>query len=136
MKEYARTEQQQYSNQPYNTYNNQLNQNWENNNMPAQDMQSYEQASASTSAAQARNWNGTSYAQNTYQTNGQNGICGDYLLKFLKYCTHLFTVALIFYCYFSSIFCRDIAWLRCVSIRTTFDEPRQRTSKHSKWHIS
>lgn len=74
MTEYARTEQQQYPNQPYNTYNNQVNQNWENNNMPAQDMQSYEQASASTSAAQARNWNGT-YAQNTYQTNGQNGIC-------------------------------------------------------------
>ncbi|PKK60980.1 hypothetical protein RhiirC2_761232 [Rhizophagus irregularis] len=77
MTEYARTEQQQYPNQPYNTYNNQVNQNWENNNMPAQDMQSYEQASASTSAAQARNWNGA-YAQNTYQTNGQNGISPGY----------------------------------------------------------
>ncbi|GBC06126.1 hypothetical protein RclHR1_06640004 [Rhizophagus clarus] len=78
MTEYARTEQQQYSNQPYNAYNNQVNQNWESNNMPAQEMQSYDQAAASTSASQARNWNGTTYAQNTYQTNGQNGISSGY----------------------------------------------------------
>jgi hypothetical protein len=45
--------------------------------MPAQSMENYDTAAASTSASQVRNWvqNGSpSYAQgNTYQTNGQNG---------------------------------------------------------------
>jgi hypothetical protein len=89
MTEYARTEQQQYPKQPYNAYSNQVNQNWENNNMVAQDIQNYDPAAASTSASQVRNWvnqNGSSsYAQgNTYQTNGQNGNFNNNLLIFFE----------------------------------------------------
>jgi hypothetical protein len=133
MTEYARTEQQQYPNQPYNTYN-QVNQNWENINMPAQDIQSYDQAAASTSAT---HWNGTSsFTQNTYQTNGQNGICDNYLLNFKMLHTFIHGRADYLLLLFFILFYRDFVWLRCVSIRTTFNEPHQRTSKHSKWHIS
>ncbi len=74
MTEYARTEQQRFQ---YNAYNSQ---NWESTNMPAQEMQNFDPTVTSTPASQTlvNNWvmNGSpSYAAqgNTYQTNGQNG---------------------------------------------------------------